>query len=69
MGLFQVEIEVLPGDGDAHSWELRVAKGHETVPSLLDWARDQGVGFEDLRVVSATLEDVFLALTGRSLRE
>jgi ABC-2 type transport system ATP-binding protein len=40
-----------------------------TMESLLDAARDDQLHFEDLRVRSATLEDVFLKLTGRRIRD
>ncbi len=32
-------------------------------------AREQGIGIEDLRLRRRTLEDVFIGLTGRGLRE
>ena len=50
-------------------WELRVASAHETLPAFIDWSRNTGVVLDDVQVVPATLEDVFLSLTGRSLRE
>jgi ABC-2 type transport system ATP-binding protein len=53
----------------AFNYELAVARPSETLPTLLDWARPSGVEIDDLQVVPATLEDVFLSLTGRSLRE
>jgi ABC-2 type transport system ATP-binding protein len=40
-----------------------------TMAALLSIAREQGVALEDLHVRGATLEDVFLQLTGRRLRE
>ena len=49
--------------------ELRVAQVRDTLPAFLDWARSTGVRIDDVQVVPATLEDVFLSLTGRSLRE
>jgi ABC-2 type transport system ATP-binding protein len=51
------------------NYELAIARGRETLPAFLDWARSSGVGIDDVQVVPATLEDVFLSLTGRSLRE
>ena len=41
----------------------------DTLVALVGWARDQGRELSGLRTRSATLEDVFLHLTGRSLRE
>ena len=40
-----------------------------TMTALLAFARDRGLTLEDLHVRGATLEDVFLQLTGRPLRE
>jgi len=51
------------------NYELTVARARDTLPAFLDWTRDNDVEVEDVQVVPATLEDVFLSLTGRSLRE
>jgi ABC-2 type transport system ATP-binding protein len=40
-----------------------------TMEGLLDAARNDQIHFDDLRVRSATLEDVFLKLTGRRIRD
>ncbi|MFC1935619.1 ABC transporter ATP-binding protein [Chloroflexota bacterium] len=40
-----------------------------TLPALLAWLNGRGTGLEHLEVVTATLEDVFLAMTGKTLRE
>ncbi|MCH8973854.1 MAG: ABC transporter ATP-binding protein [Chloroflexi bacterium] len=48
---------------------LRSSDATVTVPALLSWAEDRGERLADLEVRPATLEDVFLALTGRELRE
>ena len=45
------------------------AELHRAVPALLARARRQGVQLTELRTHSATLEDVFVALTGRHLRD
>lgn len=50
-------------------YELGVARAQETLPALIDWARARHLTLEDVQVVPATLEDVFLALTGHALRE
>jgi len=47
---------------------LRVKRLHETVPALLDELERQGVPLTELRTHSASLEDVFVTLTGRRLR-
>ena len=66
----------LPGVSDvdvalngAHRYELHVARAQDALPPLLDLVGDRGVHLEDVRITPATLEDVFLSLTGRSLRE
>jgi ABC-2 type transport system ATP-binding protein len=48
---------------------LTVKRVHETVPALLSGLRDGGVSLASLSTHSATLEDVFVALTGRQLRD
>jgi len=48
---------------------LRVNRLHETVPMLLDELDRQGVPLTELRTHSASLEDVFVTLTGRRLRD
>ena len=40
-----------------------------TMAALLGWTRERGLRLEGLHVRGATLEDVFLRLTGRRLRE
>lgn len=48
---------------------LATAELHATVPALLDSLRTVGVPLSLLSTHSATLEDVFVALTGRHLRD
>jgi ABC-2 type transport system ATP-binding protein len=48
---------------------LQVAELHRAVPALLDELARQGIPLTELRTHSATLEDVFVALTGRRLRD
>ena len=56
--------------GDDHAaWELRVGELHRTVPSLLAELTRRDLQLAELRTHSATLEDVFVHLTGRQLRE
>jgi ABC-2 type transport system ATP-binding protein len=66
----------LPGVADveespngAFRYELSVAKAQETLPRLLALMEREGIDLSDVQVTPATLEDVFLSLTGRSLRE
>ncbi|HEX9573606.1 MAG TPA: ABC transporter ATP-binding protein [Myxococcales bacterium] len=48
---------------------LAVEKLHETVPALLALAQARGAALTQLSTHQATLEDVFVNLTGRQLRE
>jgi ABC-2 type transport system ATP-binding protein len=50
-------------------YRIRSAELHRTVPALLGELRRQGVQLTELRTHSATLEDVFVELTGRHLRD
>jgi len=49
--------------------QLQVTELHTAVPALLDELSRQGVVLTELRTHSATLEDVFVTLTGRHLRD
>jgi ABC-2 type transport system ATP-binding protein len=48
---------------------LNVREPHQTIPALLDAVRDQGSELLHLTTRQASLEDVFVRLTGRHLRE
>ena len=48
---------------------MQVTELHRAVPALLDELDRQGVPLTELRTHSATLEDVFVTLTGRHLRD
>jgi ABC-2 type transport system ATP-binding protein len=48
---------------------MQVTELHRAVPGLLDEIDRQGIPLTELRTHSATLEDVFVSLTGRHLRE
>ncbi|MBP6774027.1 MAG: ABC transporter ATP-binding protein [Gemmatimonadaceae bacterium] len=50
-------------------YELRVGSVQKVLPSLLSLAESRQVTWSELSTHSATLEDVFVALTGRHLRE
>jgi ABC-2 type transport system ATP-binding protein len=60
-----VEAAVRHGD----TYRIRAAELHRTVPALLAELHRHGVQLTELRTHSATLEDVFVELTGRHLRE
>ena len=51
------------------SWALQVGAAHETVPALLGTLASHGMPLTELRTHSPTLEDVFVTMTGRSLRD
>jgi ABC-2 type transport system ATP-binding protein len=53
--------------GEGHT--LSVKELHRALPALLAIASARGVSLEQLSTRHATLDDVFLSLTGRSLRE
>ena len=48
---------------------LQVTELHRAVPAILDELGRQGVALTELRTHTATLEDVFVGLTGRHLRD
>lgn len=48
---------------------LTVTQVHQAVPALMRTLGEQGVELSELLTHHATLEDVFLSLTGRSLRD
>ncbi len=48
---------------------LRVARLHETLPRILEALRESGITVAELRTHAPTLEDVFVSLTGRYLRD
>ncbi|MFA5134982.1 MAG: ABC transporter ATP-binding protein [Patescibacteria group bacterium] len=50
-------------------YHLKVTKSNEVLPKLYQWAEKTNVFMQDLEVISADLEDVFLDLTGKKLRE
>jgi len=54
-------------DGAAHVLVLRAQDAPRTVEALVALARTHGIEVVDLAVLPATLEDVFLATTGREL--
>lgn len=48
---------------------MTVETVHRAIPSLLDAVADMGVDLTELTTHHATLEDVFISLTGRNLRD
>jgi ABC-2 type transport system ATP-binding protein len=51
------------------TYRLQVEELHLAMPALLSELRRQGAQLAELRTHSATLEDVFVSLTGRHLRD
>ena len=54
---------------DAGVHQLSVSELHTTVPRIFAAAAEQGLHLSEFRTHSATLEDVFVQLTGRNLRD
>jgi len=54
---------------DGESWRLTVREVHRAVPALLSLLSERDAEATHLTTHHATLEDVFIALTGRSLRD
>jgi ABC-2 type transport system ATP-binding protein len=54
---------------DNGTWSLTVAELHVALPAILAEVERRGATLAELRTHSATLEDVFVSLTGRRLRE
>jgi ABC-2 type transport system ATP-binding protein len=53
----------------AGEYELQVGALHQTVPALLAFLAARQLELAQLTTHSATLEDVFVSLTGRQLRD
>jgi ABC-2 type transport system ATP-binding protein len=60
-------VEDVARDGSA--WRLTVREVHRAVPALLAALSERGVEPTQLTTHHATLEDVFMSLTGRRLRD
>ena len=54
---------------EGEAWELAVGAAHDAVPQLLDAVARRGGTLTELRTHLPTLEDVFVSLTGRGLRD
>ena len=51
------------------SYLVESAQAHRTIPALLELLSARGIPLAELRTHSATLDDVFVHLTGRTLRD
>jgi ABC-2 type transport system ATP-binding protein len=56
-------------ESNGNAWELRSSELHRSVPALLAELTRHDLELAELRTHSATLEDVFVHLTGRQLRD
>ena len=76
-GLGSASLRALPGvtsvrespEGDATRWTLTALEPHVTLPALFALAERAAARVAHLSMRSATLEDVFVSLTGRALRD
>jgi ABC-2 type transport system ATP-binding protein len=63
----------LPGvtgvNADNGRMRLTVTRAHEAMPALMSLLRNRGAVLTELTTHRATLEDVFISLTGRHLRD
>jgi ABC-2 type transport system ATP-binding protein len=55
--------------GDGHALRLTVEHGEQALPGLLRALDAAGITLESIRLARPSLDDVFLTVTGRSLRE
>ncbi len=73
VGVEPADLAALPGveqvSDDDGKIRLTVSRIHQTVPALMHVLDARGAMLSELATHHATLEDVFLALTGRHLRD
>ncbi len=50
-------------------YDFRADNAEEVLLSLVEFAKSRGIKILSLRIERSTLEDVFLSLTGRELRD
>jgi len=67
--IFASTTGVLEARIDGPVWTLQVSAAHEAVPAVLRTLEQAGLSLTELRTHMPTLEDVFVSLTGRHLRE
>ena len=60
---------VLNANRNNGRFELQVERLHQTLPAVLETIAGRGCALTELTTHSATLEDVFVSLTGRRLRD
>jgi ABC-2 type transport system ATP-binding protein len=67
--LFGSTAGVLEARIDGPVWTLQVSAAHQAVPAVLRTLEAANLSLTELRTHTPTLEDVFVSLTGRHLRE
>ncbi|MEI7685396.1 MAG: ABC transporter ATP-binding protein [Planctomycetota bacterium] len=67
------ELQTLPGAVRAakvlDDYQIAVTAVHKTLPALLEWLQLRNISLANLTTRHASLEDVFVTLTGRHLRD
>jgi ABC-2 type transport system ATP-binding protein len=70
---FITQLETHPSihqvNADQNQIDLIVSKGDHLLSSIFDFAKETQVNITGIQIVTPTLEDVFLHLTGRKLRD
>lgn len=62
-------IDVTSVRDESDRWSLNSKQAHHTIPALLEYLESSGIGLAGLTTRQASLEDVFVKLTGRNLQE
>ncbi len=63
------DVDAVRAGGNSQSWTVTATALHRTLPALVGLAAEAGVEIETLATRTATLEDVFVTLTGHQLRD
>ena len=63
------DVDAVRAGESSASWTVTATALHRTLPALVGVAADAGVEIETLATRTATLEDVFVTLTGHQLRD
>ena len=62
-----VDVVTNPAKDAESAFVLHSSNSAETIPALMEWLSDTGSVLTHLQITPASLEDVFLSLTGREL--
>ena len=63
------DVDTVRADAASGAWTVTATALHRTLPALAGAAAEAGLEIETLATRTATLEDVFVALTGHRLRD